>query len=181
MQKEMQKIYENTPYAFEACRLSRILEPKKWFMPWIYFIYFLLPFCIRGILDFKHFSVLIGFLSSPSDISDGRYARNGSWSKALHPRDFGIDQIHRGIWYRIPKYLTFFPSFLFLCLINEITRVSSPAFRLKDLSFCFQFLQGTQHLFSYLLASISPHWYQPTPLRSHRLRVTIHGKPSCIR
>ena len=32
-EKEMQAIYENAPYAFEACRFDRIMNPNKWFKP----------------------------------------------------------------------------------------------------------------------------------------------------
>ena len=32
-ENEMQKIFENTPYAFEACRFDRIINPDRWFKP----------------------------------------------------------------------------------------------------------------------------------------------------
>lgn len=29
----MKTIFENTPYAFEACRFDMIMNPKKWYAP----------------------------------------------------------------------------------------------------------------------------------------------------
>jgi len=31
--KEMAAIFSHTPYAFEACRFDRMMNPQKWFAP----------------------------------------------------------------------------------------------------------------------------------------------------